>query len=470
MVNRVTLNAVSQAALSSAGGPATSATRMRHLMILMGTLVAVLLYLDRICLSTAIASVQQDLGITREQRDLLLGAFFWSYALGQLPAGWLGDRYGARWMLGLFILLWSLSTGLLGIATTLAGVWWLRLSCGLFEAGAYPLAAGIVRRWVPLHSRGVASSLIAVGGRLGGALAPVFTIQMMLWWTHGAEWSNLPQDATADIRSWRPVMMIYGGAGVLIAGVFVVFFRDWPEEHPLVNEAERRLIEPDRAAVSVRASRSLELPPVWAMIRSVPMWMNCLVQFAANLGWAFLVTSLPVFLKERYGTGQGSTGWLQSLPLAAGIVGLFAGGLFTDRLTRAFGLKWGRSVALASSRLLVVAAFLAVPFAGSDVQAALCLAVVGLATDLGTPAVWAFGQDVGGRFVASAVGWANMWGNFGAALSPTFFGMFVSGKVTDWNMAFVTCAVVNGVAAVAALGMNASKPLLPADAVKPASV
>jgi hypothetical protein len=63
-----------------------------------------------------------------------------------------------------------------------------------------------------------------------------------------------------------------------------------------------------------------------------------------------------------------------------------------------------------------------------------------------------------------------MWGNFGAALSPTFFGMFVSGKVTDWNMAFVTCAVVNGVAAVAALGMNASKPLLPADAVKPASV
>jgi MFS family permease len=262
-------------------------------------------------------------------------------------------------------------------------------------------------------------------------------------------------------------MMIYGGAGVLIAGVFVFFFRDWPEEHPLVNEAERRLIEPDRAAVLVRATRSLELPPVWAMIRSVPMWMNCLVQFAANLGWAFLVTSLPVFLKERYGTGQGSTGWLQSLPLAAGIVGLFAGGLFTDRLTRAFGLKWGRSVALASSRLLVVAAFLAVPYAGSDVQAALCLAVVGLATDLGTPAVWAFGQDVGGRFVASAVGWANMWGNFGAALSPVFFGMFVSGAVTDWNTAFFTCAAVNAVAAVAAMGMNASKPLVP---VEPAMV
>jgi MFS family permease len=125
--------------------------------------------------------------------NYLLGAFFWSYALGQLPAGWLGDRYGARWMLGLFIVLWSLSTGLLGFATTLAGVWWLRMSCGLFEAGAYPLAAGIVRRWVPLHSRGLASSLIAVGGRLGGALAPIATIQLMLWWTYGEQWSEISE-------------------------------------------------------------------------------------------------------------------------------------------------------------------------------------------------------------------------------------------------------------------------------------
>lgn len=445
-----------------ASQPAVGATRVRYVMILLGTLVAVLLYLDRICISTASASVEQDLGISRDELKQLLGAFFWSYALGQLPAGWLGDRYGARWMLGLFIVLWSLSTGLLGFATTLAGVWWLRLSCGLFEAGAYPLAAGIVRRWVPLHSRGLASSLIAVGGRLGGALAPVITIQLMLWWTHGAAWSELPRTAEADIHSWRPVMMLYGVAGVLIAAVFVMFFRDWPEQHPLVNEAERRLIEPDRSAAISRPPRSLELPPVGAMILSLPMWMNCLVQFAANLGWAFLVTSLPLYLQETFKTNQGDQGWLQSLPLAAGIAGLFIGGVFTDRLTRAFGLRWGRSLALASSRLLVVAAFLAVPFAQSDIQAALCLAVVGLATDLGTPACWAFGQDVGGRFVASAVGWANMWGNFGAALSPVFFGMFSSQGVTDWNMAFYACAGVNAVAAVVSLGMNASKPLQPA--------
>ena len=434
-------------------------TRVRYGMVLLATMVAVLLYLDRICMSTAGAAVAEDLQITRQQLDLLLGAFFWSYALGQLPAGWLGDRYGARWMLGAFIMLWSLSTGLLGVATTLGGIWWLRMSCGLFEAGAYPLAAGIVRRWVPLHSRGVASSIIAVGGRLGGALAPVFTIQLMLLWTHGDEWWNLPNEATADVRSWRPVMMIYGGAGIFIAAVFVLYFRDWPALHPLVNGAERSLIEQDTGAV-VQGARPLEFPPVLEMICSVPMWMNCAVQFAANLGWAFLVTSLPLYLKEAWDTNLQSLGWLQSLPLAAGIVGLFLGGLVTDRLTRNFGLRWGRSLALSGSRLLVVVAFLAVPFARNDIEAALCLAVVGLATDLGTPACWAFGQDVGGRFVASAVGWANMWGNFGAALSPQFFGLFArADQSSNWNAAFFTCAAVNAVAAVAALGMNASKPL-----------
>lgn len=441
-----------------------SPTRVRYGMVLLATLVAVLLYLDRICMSTAAAAVTEDLQITRDQLDLLLGAFFWSYALGQLPAGWLGDRFGARWMLGAFILLWSLSTGLLGIATTLGGIWWLRLSCGLFEAGAYPLAAGIVRRWVPLHSRGVASSIVAVGGRLGGTLAPIFTIQLMLLWTHGSDWWTLPGDATADIRSWRPVMMIYGGAGVFIAAVFVLYFRDWPALHPLVNDAERMMIEPDAAAV-VKRPGTIEFPPVLEMICSLPMWMNCVVQFAANLGWAFLVTSFPIYLMEVWHTNQQSQGWLQSMPLAAGIVGLFLGGLVTDRLTRNFGLRWGRALALSGSRLLVVAAFLAVPYAGNDIQAVLCLSVVGLATDLGTPACWAFGQDVGGRFVASAVGWANMWGNFGAALSPQFFGWFAStdGQLSNWKAAFFTCAAVNAVAAVAALGMNASKPLRPAE-------
>lgn len=71
-------------------------TKIRWLMILLATLTAVLLYLDRVCISTAGETVAKNLGISKAELDNVLGAFFLTYALGQLPAGWLGDRWGAR--------------------------------------------------------------------------------------------------------------------------------------------------------------------------------------------------------------------------------------------------------------------------------------------------------------------------------------------------------------------------------------
>ena len=269
-------------------------------MVLLATLVAVLLYLDRVCLSTAAVPFGQDLKISSTQVDQVLGAFFWMYALGQLPAGWLGDRFGARWMLGSYIILWSLVTALMGFASTLTVAWILRMACGLFEAGAYPLAASIVRRWVPLRSRGKASALIAIGGRLGGAVAPVLTIQLMLLWTYGRGWVSAPDDAVAAITSWRPVMMLYGIVGIVIAIIFMWWFRDWPHLHPAVSEDELALIRDGDVAPPV-ASKASEFPPIMAMVSSFPMWMNCFVQFAANIGWGFLVTKMPQFLQQRYG-------------------------------------------------------------------------------------------------------------------------------------------------------------------------
>jgi MFS family permease len=437
-------------------------TGIRHRMVLLATVAAVLLYLDRICMSTMALAVAEDLRIQPSDLDNVLGAFFLTYAIAQLPAGWLGDRYGARWTLGIYTVLWSLCTGLLGFANGLTAVLILRLACGLTQAGAYPVAASMVRRWIPIHRRGLASSAISVGGRLGGALAPVLTIQLMLWWTLGTDWWTAPDDARAAATSWRPVVMSYGIVGVVFAGVFMWRFRDSPHEHPSVNAAELSLIQlGDRMPPSVH--RASEPPPIVPLLLSFPMWMNSFVQFAANLGWAFLVTKLPQYLEEVYETTQQSQGWLQSLPLVAGIMGLFLGGAFTDSLAQRFGPRWGRSLAMALSRIIVAAAFLAILMVDSAGGATLCLIVVGLATDLGTPACWAFGQDVGGRHVGSAVGWANMWGNFGAALSPKLFGLIVGAASTaavGWQTAFATCAAINLIAAIGALGVNATRPLV----------
>ncbi len=435
-------------------------TKVRYAMVLLAMLVAVLLYLDRICLSIAGTSVRADLGLSPKQLELALSAFFWTYALFQLPAGWLGDRFGARYVLAIYVVLWSVSTGLLGLANSLGALVALRLACGMFEAGAYPLAAGIVRRWIPQHQRGVANSVVAVGGRLGGALAPIITIQLMMMWTYGGSWISQPADAAPAVTSWRPVVFLYGIIGVVIAIVFFKLFRDHPAEQPSVNDAELAIIGVSRQQHSidtVAAQGQANFPPIVLMCLCPSLWLNSFLQFASNFGWAFLVTSMPKYLEDVHKTTATAQGWLQSLPLACGIVGMLLGGILLDQASRRFGLRVGRAMMLSVPRVIVGLAFFGCAFVSNSIQATIFLAVVGLATDLSISAMWAYGQDVGGKHVGSVVGWANMWGNLGAACSPLILGYMA--REAGWQFAFIVCGVVQLIAAIAALGINASKPL-----------
>ncbi len=438
----------------------TRPTTIRYTMVFLAMCVAILLYLDRICLSTASNAVRADLGLSSAQLDHTLSAFFWSYALCQLPAGWLGDRFGARYTLAIYVALWSLTTALLGVAGGLASLVILRLACGMFEAGAYPLAAGIVGRWIPLHQRGVANSVVALGGRLGGALAPIFTVQLMLLFSladEPAPWS------------WRPVMMIYGIVGIGVAILFVYYFRDWPHQHPRVNQAELAIIgSRPTDPQSSGNKQSADFPPVIEMSKNISLWLNSFAQFASNFGWAFLVTSMPKYLQDVHHTSASTQGWLQSLPLACGILGMITGGALLDFVSKQFGLRIGRMAMICIPRILVGIAFVGCTNVSSPLQATLLLAIVGFTTDLGVSATWAYGQDVGGRHVGSVVGWANMWGNLGAACSPLVFGaiarMYEGDPASGWQAAFLVCAAVQAVAAIAALGINASKPLIRATA------
>ena len=89
-------------------------------------------------------------------------------------------------------------------------------------------------------------------------------------------------------------------------------------------------------------------------------------------------------------------------------------------------------------------------------------AMVAFFTGIGTPAMWAFNQDVGGKYVGSVLGWGNMWGNFGAAVTAPLL-LWVVGDAEVWNYAFVTCAGAFFLSGVVALGVNAAIPIAPPD-------
>src|SRR4051794_873952 len=248
------------------------------------------------------ASFQRELGLSKDGVGDVLACFFFAYALGQLPAGWLADRCGPRKMLVTYILLWSACTALTGFATGLAALITVRVACGLAEAGAYPASALLITRWFPFSQRGRANSAVSFGGRIGNSLA--------LWLTAGA---------IAVLGSWRPVLWIYGALGVLLALATWLVFSDEPASHPRIRQSERPV--PNSSAVTERKQA-----PWRALLTHRGLWFLSLGSIGMNIGWAFLVTWLPSYLQEVRGLDQVTASRYVSIALAFGLSGLPFGG------------------------------------------------------------------------------------------------------------------------------------------------
>ena len=176
-------------------------TRRRYLVITAAFLMAVLLYLDRFCVSIAEPFIRQDLGLTKQQMGNFLSAFFWTYALCQVPAGWMSDRYGARRMLTIYILTWSVFTALMGFAGGFVMLLITRAAYGLGQSGAYPTSSTIISRWIPLEGRGGASAIVSGGGRIGAMLAPVATTVLIVALVPSDAQMTFDVDAVIDLPS-----------------------------------------------------------------------------------------------------------------------------------------------------------------------------------------------------------------------------------------------------------------------------
>src|ERR1043165_2618241 len=111
---------------------------IRYIILALTVCVAVLLYLDRFCLGYVTPYVKEGLGLTSGETGDLLSAFFLTYAFGQLPGGWLADRYGTRRMLAIYLAIWSVLTALIGFANGFFMLLLLCFGCGVFAAGGCP--------------------------------------------------------------------------------------------------------------------------------------------------------------------------------------------------------------------------------------------------------------------------------------------------------------------------------------------
>lgn len=417
---------------------------VRHWIITATTLAAFLMYLDRACLAWMLDSdsFKAEMHLTKDQSNNLKSAFFWAYALAQVPAGWLAERFGKRRLMTVLILLWSGFTALTGFSNGVMMLFVARIGCGLAEAGAYPISGSLLSRWAHINWRGLSSGIVSLGGRMGFVLAPLITVKIILL-----------------SGSWRWAGWAYGLFGLIVAWIFWITFRETPETHPRCNDAERALLNEGREPAPAVEPATRHRFPWRAVLTDRSLWLMCAYQLLTNFGWAFVINSMSSYLREVRHLSDEMNGTISTLTLFIGLFGLLLGGLLTDMLTRKFGLRLGRLLPLSITRFVSAGMCVACLWVQNPWLLAVCLGLMVFSTDAGLPAVWAWAQDVGGRNVAPIFGWANMWGNFGAALQANLAGWLLTtfDKTGNQQVLFVACAIAFTLAGLLSFGINASK-------------
>jgi MFS family permease len=412
-------------------------TKVRYSVLGFTLALTAISYLDRVRISMAAPAIKADLGLTDTQMGYVFSAFMLSYALFEIPAGWMADRFGPRITLVRIVIWWTVMSALTGAATGFWSLFIVRLLFGMGEAGTFPGISRVFVRWLPPREHGRAFGFALMLGALAGALSQPLMAALL------------------SVMSWRYLFPLFSVVGIAWVIFWLLWFRDDPHSHPAVNAAELREIGSEPPSPQ---------PPVpWrALIRSRNLIALCLVCGSWLYGWYFWLTWLPSYLLRARGFDLRETGWLAALPLACSAAGLLAGGWASDILSKKWGSRRGRRAPALLCLPLAVLAIFAGILVVSPLASALYLSVAAGLAALGLSPIFAVCLQIGGKHAGVVTGTMNMAGNLIGALCPVVVGWSVQ-HLSSWNIPLMSVAVFYLFAAVCWLMIDPEVPIQPID-------
>lgn len=391
--------------------PISHATKTRWLVLLLISVMYMITYMDRTGISIAAPFMAREFGFSDTAIGIIFSVFLWAYALGQIPAGWLADRFGPRLVLLIIVPFWSLMTALTAGTTGLVSLGAIRFVFGLGEAGAFPAATRGMQLWFPRSERGIVHGVTHSFSRFAIAIVPFLAVSIV------------------TAFGWRWIFYLFGATGLLWSFAFYSFYRNLPEEHSRVNLAELSYIRGCHADGTIRPPVDLQKRPnvPWKTIfRSANMWYIAAGYCCFYYGTYFYVTWFPTYLVEYRHLSLKAMGILASLPLLAGMAADILGGILTDAIYRKTGkLRFSRRI-VAAPAMLASGSFL-IPAALTHHAgiAVLCLTGSLFFLELVISPAWAVPMDVGGVYSGTVSGVMNMAGSLAASASPIIFGFLV---------------------------------------------
>ena len=401
--------------------------RIQWIAITFLTLAGIVNYLDRSTLSIANHSVSGELGLSASQMGLLLSAFSFSYAFAQLPMGALLDRFGARLMLGVGMLVWSVAQLFGGFVHSLQHFLVARIFLGIGEAPQFPAGAKVVSEWYSLRERGRPTGIFITSSTIGPALAPPILTGLLLAF------------------GWRWMFIVMGVMGIAVAIGWYLVYRN-RREVTLAPEELTHLTEEEPHARAERRMTGAEWRGLFASRTTWGMIFGFMG--VIYMVWLYL-TWLPAYLEHERHLSIAKTGWIVSIPYLFGTLGMLSSGFVADGLM-ARGIAPIRSRKWPICTGLIFGAVFTVPAAYTP-NVTLAIVYLSLAMyfiNMASGGAWALVSVAAPRHLVASLGSIqNFGGYFGGSFAP-----FITGVVVDQTHSFVDAFLISaGVSFAAAL-------------------
>jgi MFS family permease len=357
-------------------------------LLSLGMIIA---YVDRANISVALASAdfKSFFGLSDHDRGVLNSAFFWSYALLQIPAGFIVDRFGVKRPYTIALLFWSIVSAVTAFAGTFGQLMALRVLLGVGEAIVGPASLRWIRYNVNEERRGTAVGVYLAGTKFGPALGAF----LAAWLIQQYGWRN---------------MFAILGVGSL------AWLAPWTH---LVRDDDREL-ETAAAAASPHAA-----VPFTALLRTPLIWGVLLGTFCYNYVVYFSMTWMPSYFVERRGLSLDSTGVYTAFSFGGMATVAIVAGWAADRLI-ARGADAARVRKAFTIAGFVVASTEVFGALSSSTAVSLFFAVVSLAgLGLATANYWALTQTlVPGASIGRIAGAQNFASNVSGIVAPLLTG------------------------------------------------
>ncbi len=406
------------------GTPKRSGTKRWSVLFLI-SLMYLVTYLDRANISTAAPVIAKEFNISKIAMGLIFSAFVWSYALFQIPGGWLGDRFGPRRVLTAIVTYWSVMTACTAAASGVLSFAAIRFLFGIGEAGAFPVATRSMQLWFPRQERGLVQGVSHSASRLGAAISPPIVVAIIV------------------TLGWRWVFYICAVIGILWSVLWYLTYRNMPEEQQSVSRAELAYIRGVDEQGNIRPPQieHMAILPWGTLFRSPNMWALMCAYFTTGYCGFIFLSWLPSYLVEYRHFTLLKVGIFASLPFWAGVVGDTAGGLVTDwLLVKTGSVKLARRLVAIVGLLGCVACIVPAALVDDAYTAVYCLTAAFFFLECAIAPAWAVAMHIGGKYSGTVSAVMNMAGNIGGALSPIVFGILV--QYGSWQAPFIIAAVL----------------------------